>query len=138
MLSIRSEFIRFVIVGGVNTLHYYLIYMFFLHVLGIHYFTAHIIGFISSLIGSFFLNTLYTYKVKPTWGAFIRFPLTQLFNTITTAALLFLLVEQLHMNSSIAPMVAVVFTIPATFILTGRVLKTSCKKKIISYPTYLK
>lgn len=136
MFSIRNEFIRFVIVGGINTFHYYIVYIFFLYLLEIHYFSAHIIGFISSLMGSFFLNTLYTYRVKPTWGAFIRFPLTQLINSITMAVLLFLFVEQLHMNRSIAPMLAVVFTIPLTFILTGRVLKTSCKKKK-SYPTYL-
>lgn len=136
MLPIHNEFFKFVIVGVVNTLHYYLLYTFFSHV-GFHYFTAHIIGFISSLIGSFFLNTLYTYKVTPTWSAFIRFPLTQLFNITTTAVLLFILVEQLHLHRNIAPLVAVIFTIPATFIVTGRVLKTSCKKKK-NYPAYIK
>jgi len=133
MPFIHSEFIKFVIVGGINTLHYYLVYMLFLHIFEWHYFISHIIGFVSSLMGSFFLNTLYTYKVKPTWGAFLRFPLTQLFNTTATAAFLFLLVELLHISSSIAPMAAVLFTLPITFILTGRVLKPSCKKKKISY-----
>lgn len=135
MPFIRSEFSRFVIVGGINTLHYYLVYLLLLEVLGFHYFTAHTIGFISSLIGSFFLNTLYTYKVKPTWAGFIRFPLTQLFNTAATAVILYLLVEQLSVSSSIAPMAAVLITLPATFILTGRVLKRPCKKPKISYHT---
>lgn len=138
MPLIRSEFIKFVIVGGINTIHYYLVYMFILHLVGFHYFTAHIIGFVSSLVGSFFLNTLYTYKVKATWAAFLRFPLTQLFNTTATAVILFLLVEQLHINSSFAPMVAVLFTLPATFILTGRVLKQSCKRKKLSYYSSIK
>lgn len=133
MARIRREFLRFVVVGCVNTLHYYLVYLLFLHVMGVHYFPAHLIGVVSSVIGSYFLNTLYTYKVRPSWETFLRFPLTQLFNMGVTVVLLYLLVEQLHINSSLAPILAVLVTLPATFILTGRMLKTSCKKEIVSY-----
>ncbi|MEN8698690.1 GtrA family protein [Bacillus infantis] len=136
MRFIRSEFFRFAMTGGVNTLHYYSIYLVLLHWAGFHYFLAHSIGFASSLIGSFFLNTLFTYRVKPTWVAFIRFPLTQLFNTGMTAVILFILVDGLKVSSSLSPVIAVVFTLPATFILTGRVLKTSCKKREATYQTY--
>jgi len=121
----KKEFFRFVLVGGVNTLHYYAIYMACLHILGFHYFLSHMIGFLLSLIGSFFLSTLYTYKVKPTWSRFLRFPLTQVFNTLATSALLYIFVELFHLSSSFAPIAAVIFTIPMTFILTGRILKTS-------------
>lgn len=138
MRFIYNEFFKFIIVGGLNTAHYYAVYLIMLHIAGLHFFTAHVIGFISSLIGSFFLNTLYTYKVKPTWAAFIRFPLTQLFNTGMTAVLLFLFVEQLHISSSIAPLAAVLFTLPVTFILTGRILKKPCKKEKTHLHSYIK
>jgi putative flippase GtrA len=133
MPFITSEFRRFVFVGVLNTLHYYAIYLLLLEAAGIHYFAAHILGFTSSLIGSFFLNTIYTYKVKPTWRAFITFPVTQLFNSTATAALLYLLVEQLSISRSLAPIAAILITLPVTFILTGRVLKRPCKKQNISY-----
>jgi putative flippase GtrA len=135
MRFIRSEFFRFLVTGGVNTLHYYMIYLTLLHFAGFHYFLAHGIGFASSLVGSFFLNTRFTYRVKPTWRAFIRFPLTQLFNSAMTAVILYILVEGLKVSSSLAPILAVAFTLPATFILTGRVLKPSCKKTEASYQT---
>ncbi|MFC4323766.1 GtrA family protein [Litchfieldia salsa] len=128
----QSELFRFVIVGGINTFHYYVLYLFLLHVVESHYFVAHSIGFLSSLIGSFFLNTTFTYKVKPTWAAFIRYPLTQLFNTSATSLLLFLFIEILQMNSSVAPIIAVLFTLPATFILTGRVLKKSWTREKVN------
>jgi putative flippase GtrA len=83
------------------------------------------LGFAISLVGSFFLNTLFTYKVKPTMTKFLKFPLTQLVNIATSATLLFLLVSYFQMNSSIAPIVAVIFTIPITFLVTGKVLKTT-------------
>ncbi|KAB2332145.1 GtrA family protein [Cytobacillus depressus] len=125
MLFNKKEFLRFVIVGVVNTLHYYVLYMACLHILEFHYILSHTIGFLFSLIGSFLLNTMYTYKVKPTWSRFLRFPFTQAFNTIATAVLLFIFVDLFHISSSLAPIAAVFITVPMTFILTRRILKPS-------------
>lgn len=125
MQFIHSEFFRFVLVGCVNTLTYYVLYLFFLEWIGFHYFAAHLIGFVLSLIVSFFLNSYYTYKVKPTLSKFIRYPLTQLANTAITSALLFLFVEVFRMNSAFAPIAALFFTVPLTFLMTGKILKVS-------------
>lgn len=125
MSYINHEFIRFIIVGITNTAVYYLIYLSCLHVLNLHYFLSHAIGFSISLIGSFFLNSYFTYKVKPTLIKFIKFPLTQVVNTLASTLFLFILIEWLSVNSSFAPLIAVMFTIPITFIITGRILKPS-------------
>ena len=44
------EIIKFVIVGGINTLDYYLVYLILLKLLHVHYMVSHIIGFIVSFI----------------------------------------------------------------------------------------
>ena len=49
------EIIKFVIVGGINTLDYYLVYLILLKLLHIHYMVSHIIGFIE--IFKFSINT---------------------------------------------------------------------------------
>ncbi|HLR68876.1 GtrA family protein [Virgibacillus alimentarius] len=126
MRYINNEFTKFIIVGGINTLHYYLIYILCLSVFQLHYFLAHTLGFFVSLVGSFFLNSFFTYKIKPTLRKFLRFPLTQVVNTGLSTVLLFLFVDILRIESSIAPIIAVCFTVPATFITTGKVLKPSC------------
>ena len=125
MRFIHHEFVKFVIVGCVNTLTYYVLYLLFLHVAHLYYFAAHIGAFILSLIGSFFMNSYFTYKVQPTWGKFIRYPFTQLANTVITSALLFLFVEIFQLNSSFAPIAALFFTVPLTFVMTGRILKVT-------------
>ncbi|MDY0410263.1 GtrA family protein [Virgibacillus soli] len=125
MRYIKPEFIKFAIVGCVNTVNYYGIYLLCLHVFHFHYFYAHIIGFILSMIGSFFLNVYFTYRVKPTWKKFLQFPLTQVVNTVVSTALLFILVEMAHISSSLAPIIAMFFTVPITFVVTGRILKTA-------------
>lgn len=123
MRYLNYEFTRFILVGGINTVTYYAIYLLCLHVFHFHYFLAHGIGFVVSLVGSFFLNSYFTYKVKPTLGKFIRFPLTQVVNTASSTILLFVLIEWFSISSNFAPLIAVIFTIPITFIITGKILK---------------
>lgn len=125
MRYINHEFTRFILVGGINTVHYYGIYLLCLHLFHFHYFFAHALGFASSLVGSFFLNSYFTYQIKPTLAKFLRFPLTQVVNTLASTILLFVLIEWLQIGSSFAPLIAVIFTIPITFIITGRILKPS-------------
>ena len=64
------EIIKFVIVGGINTLDYYLVYLILLKLLHIHYMVSHIIGFIVSFIISYYLNCYFVYRVKPTLEIF--------------------------------------------------------------------
>lgn len=125
MKFINHEFFKFVVVGGINTLIYYVFYLAGLHLLSMYYLLSHAIAVAISILCSFFLNSLYTYKVKPTWKKFLYFPITQLFNVAITAILLFILVDLVHMNSSLAPIAALFVTVPITFIITGRVLKSS-------------
>ncbi len=126
---LNTEFTRFVFVGVVNTLSYYSIYLFLHNVLEWPYMVSHLIGFLISLNISFFLNTYVTYKVKPTLKKYLYFPLTQLVNISVSTLLIFLFVEFLHLNSNIAPFAAVIFTIPVTFIISGKILKAPAQSK---------
>lgn len=125
MRFINKEFLKFIVVGGLNTAIYYIIFLLCLHLLSVHYFFAHIVAVVISIVCSFFLNSKYTYNVKPTWNKFLYFPLTQLVNIVVTMFLLLLLVESLQVSSQLAPLAALVVTIPLTFFITGRVLKSS-------------
>ncbi|SDW56196.1 Putative flippase GtrA (transmembrane translocase of bactoprenol-linked glucose) [Marinococcus luteus] len=123
MKQLDNEFTRFVLVGGMNTLNYYAAYLLLHVVLSVPYMIAHITGFFISFVISFFLNTYFTYKVRPTWKKFFQFPLTQVVNVGTSSVFAYIFVEWLGINSTIAPLGAVIFTIPVTFIVTGKILK---------------
>lgn len=123
MNIISLEFIRFLIVGIINTVNYYVIYL-ILHVfMASNYMVSHIIGFIFSMVLSFFLSSYFTFKVKPTLVKFFQFPLTQLFNISVSSILIYLFVEYLIIDSRIAPIVSLFITVPLTFIITGKILK---------------
>lgn len=119
------EFITFAIVGVINTATYYGFYLLGLKGMGLAYMISHFSAVLLSMIISFFLNSYVTYKVKPTLKKFLMYPLTQLVNIAVTAVLLYILVDGLHVNSSIAPLAAMIVTVPVTFFVTGKVLKAA-------------
>lgn len=117
------EIIKFIIVGGINTLDYYLVYLLLLKGIGLNYMLSHITGFIVSFVISYYLNCYFVYKVKPTWGKFIQFPLTQVVNMGMQTLLLYIFVQWLNISSVIAPFAGLILTIPITFILSKYILR---------------
>ncbi|MEU2775310.1 GtrA family protein, partial [Streptomyces sp. NPDC007162] len=79
---ISGQIITFAAVGVVNTATYYGLYLLFLRYLP--YLAAHVIAFVLSMIGSFFLNARFTYRIRPTWRKFLLFPLTNATNFVIT------------------------------------------------------
>lgn len=121
----HAEILKFIIVGGINTLNYYVVYLLLLKLLHIEYMISHITGFIVSFVISYYLNCYFVYRVKPTWRKFISFPITQLVNVSLQTVLLYVFVSWLNLPAEIAPFAGLVITIPITFILSKWILKDS-------------
>ncbi|HDH1621179.1 TPA: flippase GtxA [Staphylococcus aureus] len=119
------EILKFIIVGGINTLNYYVVYLLLLKLLHIEYMISHITGFIVAFVISYYLNCYFVYRVKPTWRKFISFPITQLVNVSLQTVLLYVFVSWLNLPAEIAPFAGLVITIPITFILSKWILKDS-------------
>lgn len=121
----HAEILKFIIVGGINTLNYYVVYLLLLKLLHIEYIISHITGFIVAFVISYYLNCYFVYRVKPTWRKFISFPITQLVNVSLQTVLLYVFVSWLNLPAEIAPFAGLVITIPITFILSKWILKDS-------------
>ncbi|MGW2812478.1 GtrA family protein [Streptomyces sp. NPDC001415] len=128
MPSQLGQVIRFGFVGGVNTCTFYAFYWPLLHLAHLPYFVAYTIAFLLSMVGSFFLNTYFTYRTKPTWKKFLLFPLTNVTNFVVQSAGLFALVHWVGMNKTIAPLVAAVVAIPFTYVLSRKILVSGHKE----------
>ncbi|WP_327306782.1 GtrA family protein [Streptomyces sp. NBC_01298] len=115
-----GQIIRFGLVGGVNTGTFFLLYL-VLHP-WMPYFAAYSLAFVLAMVGSFFMNTYFTYRTRPTWKKFLLFPLTNITNYVIQSAGLYALVTWAGMNTKIAPLVAAVVAIPFTFVLSRKIL----------------
>ena len=112
--------VRFVVVGFLNTGVYYGTYLLLRLVLP--YLLAHLAAIVVAMVGSFFLNCLWTFRTRPTWRKFAVFPLTNATNYVMTTVGVVLLVEWVHLDQRVAPLVAAVGAIPVTFVLSRRLL----------------
>ncbi|WP_327703098.1 GtrA family protein [Streptomyces decoyicus] len=119
----RCQIVRFAAVGGVNTLTFYACYL-PLHRL-LPYFAAYTAAFMTSMAGSFFLNTYFTYRTRPTWTKFLLFPLTQVTNYGVQSAGLVALVGWCGMNTAVAPLVAALCALPFSYLVSRRILRPS-------------
>ncbi|HAR4092432.1 TPA: GtrA family protein [Staphylococcus aureus] len=121
----HAEILKFIIVGGINTLNYYVVYLLLLKLLHIEYMISHITGFLVAFMISYYLNCYFVYRVKPTWRKFISFPITQIVNVSSQTVLLYVFVSWLNLPAEIAPFAGLVITIPITFVLSKWILKDS-------------
>ncbi|MFJ3924062.1 GtrA family protein [Streptomyces sp. NPDC090022] len=115
-----GQIIRFGLVGAVNTGTYFALYL-LLH-LWLPYFAAYTIAFLLAMVGSFFMNTYFTYRTRPTWKKFLLFPLTNVTNFVVQGAGLYALVTWAGMDSRYASLVAAVVAIPFTFLISRKIL----------------
>lgn len=118
----HGQIIRFIIVGVMNTIHYYVIYLLLLYSLNIPYIFSHLVALVLSIIGSFYLNSYFTYRTKPTFKKFLTFPLTYIVNIGITTISLYLMVDMLLWDKVISPFIASLLAIPFTFLLSKYIL----------------
>jgi putative flippase GtrA len=111
---------RFVVVGVLNTGVYYGTYLLLRPLIG--YLAAHLVGMVVAMVGSFFLNCLWTFRTRPTWRKFAMFPLTNATNYVMTTVGVVLLVQWARVDEVVAPLIAAAVAVPVTFLLSRRVL----------------
>ncbi|MER6571484.1 GtrA family protein [Streptomyces sp. NPDC001093] len=116
----KRQILTFAAVGVLNTAVYYCLYLLFL--IWLPYLAAHVLAFVLSMVGSFFLNARFTYRIRPTWRKFLLFPLTNVTNFLITTAGVYVIVDVLHAGSRFAPLLASAAAIPVTFVVSRWVM----------------
>ena len=122
MFLFDKQFWKFIVVGILNTINYYILYMIFKEALQLNYMTAHLLGFFISMIGSFYMNSYFTYRIRPTLKKFLKFPLTYVVNILGSTLAIYILVQLLSISDNIAPIIATIIAIPFTFVISKIIL----------------
>lgn len=120
------QFGSFVLIGCVNTAVYLGVYASLNR--WIPYLTAHVIGYAISIVCSFLLNSYVTCRTRPTWHAFVRYPLSSLVNLVASGALLYGAVSGLGMDKNLAALAAGVIVTPISFLLARWAITTGQAK----------
>lgn len=114
------QFIKFGLVGVLNNLICYVIYI-VLITLGMHYTPANIIGFSVSVFNSYYWNNKYVFvtdKKRVWWITFIKTYISYAgTGIILSNILLYIWIDMLNISAIIAPIINLVVTIPINFIV---------------------
>jgi putative flippase GtrA len=115
-----TEFYRFLIVGVVNTATTYLLYLLF-HLL-MPYLVAYTAAYVTAIIVSYYLNAKWVFRTGVSVRSFAGFPLVYAAQYAISTGMLYLFVEYLGIAETLAPLLAVILTVPVTFVMARFVL----------------
>lgn len=116
-----EQFIKFGIVGAINTVLSYAIYFIGIKI-GVHYLIAQGLAFLITVFISYMLNGHFVFNkeggsqfsFKDLFKVYVSYSFTSLF---LSSALLFVEVDFLNIPAEIGPIINLVITIPINFIL---------------------
>jgi len=112
----HSVFIKYSIVGGVNTLITYVSFYLMSNFLGVHYVIATIIGYILGIINSYFWNKFWTFKKnKKSLNEFLKFVLVYLFAFTVNVGSIVFLKESLYVSPNIGEIVGILFAMIVSY-----------------------
>lgn len=123
MKSIRSlanhQMIRFMIANGLSTLVMFGLYVILNMVF--KYQIAYFISYVTTVILSYVLTSLFVFHTKMSWKTFMQFPLIYVLQYATSAVCLEILVH-LGFSVTYVPLFVIVLLLPLTFLLSRFVM----------------
>ena len=121
-----KEFIKFFVVGLVNTFNHNIIYLFLLTY--INYMYSTLIAFIIAMCISFFLNCYITFNVKPTWKKLLLFPISNIPNFFFQIVGIYIVVGILKIPEQYGSIICTLLALPFTYLIMKVILKKPIKK----------
>lgn len=117
------EIVRFLACGVANTVVSYVAYWLLLLIMSYQF--AWAVSFVAGAALSYYLNTRFVFGARLRLSTALQFPLVYLIQYLASAVLLHVSVEFLSVDQLLAPILAVVGTIPVTyfasrFVIQGR------------------
>lgn len=111
-----QNFAKFLISGGLNTAITYGFYLILL--MFIPYIASYTISYITGIVLAYLLNRFFVFKSHQGLKSIALLPLVYLFQYVITLLILWCWVEKLGFTDRLAPLVAIIITIPITYILS--------------------
>jgi putative flippase GtrA len=98
-----ATFVRFIVVGVINTAVGYALILILFHLVGFSYHISYLISYIFGFILSFFLNRRFVFfSQQSQLKEFLKFTLAFLFSYLASYALLFAMIESALLPTNIA------------------------------------
>lgn len=121
------EFARFVFFGALRTIVAWVIYLLLLWLFP--YTIAYTISYVAGIFISYWVNASFVFGEQLRLSRALQYPLVYLFQYLLSLALLYLLIEIAHLPKTVSPLLIIVVTVPATFLLSRFLLKRPFRQR---------
>ncbi len=121
----NKQFIRFLAIGGANTLATYIVYLAILR--WVSYPFAYTLSMILGIIFAYLGNTIFVFKTAISWSTFLQYPLIYAIQYLMGLALFLIEIQLLGISDYLAPLINVMLMIPFTYLMNQVVLKRNAK-----------
>jgi putative flippase GtrA len=115
------SFARYLVAGVVNTIASYGLFVALELVLP--YLAAYAVAYVAGIALSYVLNTRMVFRVPQRWSTFIRFPVVYLVQFLVGSTAMVILVEAFGIDPRIAALLALIVTVPVTYLAARYVLR---------------
>lgn len=110
------QFIKFSLVGVLNTVIYMLIYFILLKV-QVNYLIANIIGYIAGMINGYFWNVVWVFKKYDSLkSSFIKFTIVNCFTLLLSEGFLYIFVEKFYFDKYFSQILTISIVVFINFI----------------------
>lgn len=117
----EREFIRFLAIGGVNTIIGQIAYLLLLNLL--EYRLANTVSYVGGVFLSYGLNARYVFRQPLALKQALRYPAVYIVQLALSTLFLTILVETLHVPETFAPLLSIALTVPVTFLISRLILR---------------
>lgn len=121
MKSFSPQFARFLVVGVINTVLGYGLYLVAVQLMDYRW--AYTLSYVVGITISFLLNTLFVFRERLSFRKFLQFPAVYVVQYVAGLAMVWLLVSRMGLAEALAPLVVIPATIPITYILSRTIIK---------------
>lgn len=122
-----GEGLRFILVGLTNTALTYLVYLALLPF--IRYEVAYVVAYVLGIGTSYLMNAVFVFRQPLSWRGALTFPSVYIVQMLLGTVLLKGLVDFAGVPDSIAPLIVVAMSLPATFVMSRFVLTRNAADK---------
>lgn len=114
------SFLGFIVVGAINTLVGYLLYLLLLRAMG--YRLAYTLAYLVGIGLSYYLNTRWVFRQPVSLCKFLQYPVVYVAQYVFGVLCLSLLVNLAHLPAEFGPPIVVALSIPLTYSLSRFVI----------------
>ena len=120
------QFTRFLVVGTANTVASYLVYLVLLLV--VDYRAAYTIAYVAGLAGGYLMHARFVFGARPGARSAASYLVTYAAMYLVSLLVLYVAVDRLEVPKPLGMLVALLFTVPASFILLRRGFRSAHRR----------